>query len=119
MDARHRNWRNTSELGSVDVVVEGLDETARAFYLHHEILRFQDHPNRLFLAMSTIEKAFRSACHVTVPNCSRITDRLQNMLRKTPTEAAHAQIQARTANGCAPRPKFSPLLGASYRKEMG
>jgi predicted GNAT family N-acyltransferase len=61
MDALHRSWRNTSEVASVGVVVEALDETARAFYLHHEFLQLQDHPNRLFLAMSTIEKAFRSA----------------------------------------------------------
>lgn len=61
MDALHRSWRNSFEVASVGVGVEALDKTARAFYLHHEFLQFQDHPNRLFLAMSTIEKAFRSA----------------------------------------------------------
>lgn len=59
MDALHRSWRTTSEVASVGVVVEALDETARSFYLHHEFVPFQDHPNKLFLAMVTIEKAFR------------------------------------------------------------
>lgn len=61
MDALYRSWRNTSEVASVGVVVEALDETARAFYLHHEFVPLQDHPDRLFLAVATIEKAFRSA----------------------------------------------------------
>lgn len=60
MDALHRSWKNTSEVASVGVVVEALDETAHAFYLHHEFVQLQDHPNRLFLAMATIEKAFKS-----------------------------------------------------------
>jgi predicted GNAT family N-acyltransferase len=59
MDALHRSWRNTSEVASVGVVVEALDETARAFYLHHEFGPLSDHPNRLFLAMGTIEKAYK------------------------------------------------------------
>ena len=59
MDALHRSWRNTSEVASVGVVVEALDEIARAFYLHHEFTSLRDHPDRLFLAMATIEKAFK------------------------------------------------------------
>lgn len=61
MDALHRSWRNTSEVASVGVVVEALDETARAFYLHHEFAQLQDHPNKLFLAMATIERAFKAS----------------------------------------------------------
>jgi GNAT superfamily N-acetyltransferase len=61
MDALHRSWKNTSEVASVGVVVEALDETARAFYVRHEFMPLQDHPNRLFVAMATIEKAFKSA----------------------------------------------------------
>jgi len=60
MDALHRSWKNTSEVASVGVVVEALDGMARAFYLHHEFMQLQDHPDRLFLAMATIEKAFRA-----------------------------------------------------------
>jgi len=59
MDALYRSWRNTSEMASVGVVGEALEETARAFYLHHEFARLQDHPNRLFIAMTTIERAFK------------------------------------------------------------
>lgn len=59
MDALHRSWRNTSEVASVGVVVEALDDKARAFYLHHEFIPMRDHPDRLFLAMATIEKAFK------------------------------------------------------------
>jgi GNAT superfamily N-acetyltransferase len=60
MDALHRSWRNTSEVASIGVVVEALDATARAFYLRHEFEAFQDHPDKLFLAMATIQKAFES-----------------------------------------------------------
>ena len=58
MDALHRSWTITSQIPSVGVVVEALDQTARSFYLHHEFVPLQDHPNKLFLAMLTIEKAF-------------------------------------------------------------
>jgi hypothetical protein len=60
MDALHRSWRSTSEVASVGVVVEALDDAARSFYLHHEFIPLVDHPNRLFLTMATIEKAFRA-----------------------------------------------------------
>jgi predicted GNAT family N-acyltransferase len=60
MDALHRSWRNTSEVASVGVVVEALDEIALAFYLHHEFLPLRDHPDKLFLAMATIERAFKT-----------------------------------------------------------
>ena len=59
-DALHRSWRNTTEVASVGVIVDALDESARAFYLHHEFIPLLDHPNRLFLAMATIEKAFKA-----------------------------------------------------------
>ena len=59
MDALHRSWRNTAAVASVGVVVDALDDTARSFYLHHEFIPLLDHPNRLFLAMATIEKAFQ------------------------------------------------------------
>ena len=61
MDALHRSWRTASEVASVGVVVEALDETARSFYLHHEFVPMQDHPNKLFLAMATIERAFKAS----------------------------------------------------------
>jgi len=58
MDALHRSWRNTSEVASVGVVVDALDERAQTFYLHHEFQSLADHPAKLFLAMAAIEKAF-------------------------------------------------------------
>ena len=60
MDALHRSWRNTSEVASVGVVVEALNDNARAFYLHHEFSPLRDHPDKLFLAMATIEKVFKA-----------------------------------------------------------
>jgi len=60
MDALHRSWRNTAEVASVGVVVDALDDAARSFYLHHEFMPLLDHPNRLFLAMATIEKVFQT-----------------------------------------------------------
>ncbi len=44
MDALYRSWRNTAEVASVAVVVDALDERARAFYLHHEFQSHADHP---------------------------------------------------------------------------
>jgi GNAT superfamily N-acetyltransferase len=60
MDALHRSWKNTAEVASVGVVVEAPDDSARAFYRHHELIPLVDHPDRLFLAMATIERAFKT-----------------------------------------------------------
>jgi len=60
VDALFRSWRNTAEVGSVGVVVDPLDEKARAFYLHHAFIQLRDCPNRLFRAMVDIEKAFKT-----------------------------------------------------------
>lgn len=58
MDALHRSWRNTTEVGSVGVVAEAIDEAARKFYLHHEFVPLPEHPRKLFIAMKTIQKLF-------------------------------------------------------------
>jgi predicted GNAT family N-acyltransferase len=60
MDALYRSWKNTSEVASIGVVVETLNAAARSFYLHHEFTPLQDHANKLFLAMATIERAFQA-----------------------------------------------------------
>jgi GNAT superfamily N-acetyltransferase len=57
MDALHRSWKATVEVGSIGVIVEALDEGALAFYRHHEFQSLPGHPDKLFLAMATIEKA--------------------------------------------------------------
>lgn len=58
MDALYRSWKNTKEVASVGVVAEAYDEAARKFYLHHEFISLAEHPQKLFIAMATIEKAF-------------------------------------------------------------
>jgi predicted GNAT family N-acyltransferase len=62
MDALHRSWKNTSEVASIGVVVDAIDDTARSFYLHHEFVSLAEHPKKLFLSMTTIAKAFKAAC---------------------------------------------------------
>jgi GNAT superfamily N-acetyltransferase len=59
MDALHRSWRNTSEVASVGVVAEAINEAARRFYLHHEFIPLAENPRKLFIAMTTIGKVFR------------------------------------------------------------
>ena len=58
MDALHRSWKNTTEIGSIGVVAEAMNEAARKFYLHYEFVPLIEHPQRLFIAMRTIEKTF-------------------------------------------------------------
>lgn len=60
MDALHRSWKNTAEVASIGVVVEAFDTEARAFYRHHEFMPLAEHPNKLFIAMATVEKAFKA-----------------------------------------------------------
>lgn len=59
MDALRRSWKNTTEVASVGVVAEAIDENAHQFYLHHQFLSFDQHPDRLFIAMGTLAKLFR------------------------------------------------------------
>jgi len=59
MDALDRSWKNTAEVASVGVVAEAINEAAHRFYLHREFIPLPEHPRRLFIAMGTIEKAFR------------------------------------------------------------
>jgi GNAT superfamily N-acetyltransferase len=59
MDALYRSWKNTAEVASAGVVAEAIDEAARKFYLHHEFISLPEHPRKLFIAMATIQKAFR------------------------------------------------------------
>jgi GNAT superfamily N-acetyltransferase len=58
MDALDRSWRNSSQVASVGVVAEAIDEAARTFYLHHEFVPLPDQPRKLFLAIETMQKAF-------------------------------------------------------------
>jgi GNAT superfamily N-acetyltransferase len=58
MDALHRSLRQTEKIASFAVVVDAVNEDARAFYLHFGFLSFPDRADRLFLPMKTIEKLF-------------------------------------------------------------
>ena len=58
MDALCRSWKNTTEVASVGVVAEAIDNSAREFYIHHEFVPLLEHPRKLFIAMGTIKKAF-------------------------------------------------------------
>lgn len=60
MDALYRSWKNITEVASIGVAVDALDDTARSFYRHYEFVPLADHPKKLFLAMATIAKAFQS-----------------------------------------------------------
>lgn len=57
VDALRRSLMNASEIASVGVVAEAIDDAARGFYLHHEFKPLSGHPLRLFIAMATIRKA--------------------------------------------------------------
>ena len=58
VDALQRSWKNSVQDASIGVVAEAIDEAARNFYLHHEFISLFEHSQKLFLAMSTIQKAF-------------------------------------------------------------
>ena len=57
LDALHRcTW---SEIASFAVIVDAIDDEARAFYLHHSFLALPDASHRLFRRMSDIAALFR------------------------------------------------------------
>jgi predicted GNAT family N-acyltransferase len=57
LDALHRC--TTSEIPSFAVIVDAIDDEARAFYLHHSFLSLPDSPYRLFRRISNIAALFR------------------------------------------------------------
>lgn len=59
MDALFRSWKNSAEIASVGVVAQAINAGAREFYLHHEFNSIAEDPLKVFLAMRTIERAFR------------------------------------------------------------
>jgi GNAT superfamily N-acetyltransferase len=59
MDALHRSWKTAAQVASVGVVAEAINEAAVKFYQHHEFIPLSEPPRKLFIAMTTIEKAFR------------------------------------------------------------
>jgi predicted GNAT family N-acyltransferase len=58
MDALKRSLLSTREIGSVAVIVDAKDNTAREFYIYFQFIPLEGHHNRLFLPMAVIEKLF-------------------------------------------------------------
>jgi GNAT superfamily N-acetyltransferase len=61
MDALHRAHAQTSQIASVAVVVDAIDEQAARFYRHFDFIPFPERPDRLFLPTKTIAALFRGA----------------------------------------------------------
>ena len=57
LDALHRSTR--SQVASFAVIVDAIDNDARAFYVHESFLALPDTPRRLFRRMSDIEALFK------------------------------------------------------------
>lgn len=58
MDALHRALEHSRSIASVAVVVDAIDEKARAFYERYGFIDFPNHPNRLFIPMKTAAQFF-------------------------------------------------------------
>lgn len=58
MNALSRSLKAAHEIASVAVIVDAIDDTARAFYQHYGFILFPNHPYRLFLHMQTIDEMF-------------------------------------------------------------
>lgn len=58
MDALHRALEHSSSIASVAIVVDAIDEKARAFYERYGFIAFPNHPNRLFIPMTTVAQFF-------------------------------------------------------------
>ena len=54
MDALRRCAAASTRISAMAVVVDAKDDAARRFYERHGFTRFEDHPNRLYLPMTTI-----------------------------------------------------------------
>ena len=59
MDALYRSWKSTDEVASVGVIAEAIDNSARDFYVRHEFVPLAGLPRKLFIAMATVERAFK------------------------------------------------------------
>ena len=58
MDALKRALDLSRKIASLAVIVDAKDHQARAFYQRYGFIDLPEHPNRLFLAMKTIEQLF-------------------------------------------------------------
>jgi GNAT superfamily N-acetyltransferase len=58
MDALHRGHAQTSEIASLAMIVDAIDDQAARFYQHFDFMPFPERPDRLFLPMKTIAALF-------------------------------------------------------------
>lgn len=58
LDALHRSFSHSAEIGSFAVVVDPKGDDAKGFYQKYGFLGLPGVPNRLFLPMETIEQLF-------------------------------------------------------------
>jgi len=58
MDALHRGFDISRQVGAMAVVVDAKDDAARSFYERYGFRRFVDHEYRLFLPMATVARLF-------------------------------------------------------------
>jgi predicted GNAT family N-acyltransferase len=58
MGALKRALEHSRNIASVAVVVDAIDENARAFYRRYGFIDIPNHPNRLFLPMKTVAQIF-------------------------------------------------------------
>ena len=56
LDALFRSRSQKDQIAAMAVVVDAIDDEARGFYEHFGFTSLEDHPNRLHMPMSTIEK---------------------------------------------------------------
>ena len=58
MGALKRALEHSTNIASVAVVVDAIDENARAFYRRYGFIDIPNHPNRLFMPMKTVAQLF-------------------------------------------------------------
>ena len=58
LDALHRAYRQSSQIGSVAVIVDAIDDDARRFYRHFNFNELPNRTDRLYLPMKTIVSLF-------------------------------------------------------------
>jgi predicted GNAT family N-acyltransferase len=58
MGALKRALEHSRNIASVAVVVDAIDEHARAFYIRYGFIEVPNHPNRLFVTMKTVAQLF-------------------------------------------------------------
>ena len=56
--ALKRALEHSRNIASVAVVVDAIDENARAFYRRYGFIDIPNHPNRLFMPMKTVAQLF-------------------------------------------------------------